>query len=232
MSEQQVSTATPDPQIETPPVIEEKTYRYQATDEQGHPIGRPTVIKYKTEEELAAGVQRAARAIEAAKRTPDPKPAPKEPTVQELQADIARMKEREAGQEFVANHPEYHNVEANGRMISDYLSSRDLPKTRNNIEIAFAALSNEGALIQRPVPEPSPAPPAPDPNPAPTRQAAPVSGVKPGSTTGRVVAPKALTLADVYAMPPDEYKRRCQDPKFVAEVNRLGAERIAKRRSA
>lgn len=232
MPEPQESTVTQDPQIETPPAPEEKTYRYQATDEHGSPIGRPTVIKYKTEEELAAGVQRAARAIEAAKRTPDPKPAPKEPTVQELQAEVTRMKEREAGQEFVASHPEYHNVEANGRMISDYLTSRDLPKTRNNIEIAFAALSNEGALIQRPAPEPPPATPAPDPNPAPQRQVAPVSGVKPGSTTGRAVPPKALTLADVYAMPPEEFRRRKQDPNFIAEVNRLGAERVAKRRSA
>lgn len=228
--EPQVSTATPE--VTDQPPVEEKTYRYQATDERGQPIGRPTVIKYKTEEELAAGVQRAARAIEAAKRTPDPAPEAKEPTVAELQAKLNRIEEERAGAEFISHHPEYHNVEANGRLIADYLKSRGLPKTRNNIEIAFANLSNDGALIQRPTLEVTPAPPAADPNPTPSRPATPVAGVKPGSTTGRQIPSKPLTLADVYAMPPDEYKRRCKDPKFVAEVNRLGAERTAKRRTA
>src|SRR5258708_3663370 len=42
--------------IETP-AVEEKTYVYQPTDEQGRPIGGKQVIKYVTQEDLVSKLQ-------------------------------------------------------------------------------------------------------------------------------------------------------------------------------
>lgn len=220
----QTEPVEPTTVVEQPPEPQEKTYRYQATDEFGRPIGRPTVIKYKTEDELVAGIQKAANAIQAATRTPDLKPEAKEPTIQELQAKLTRLEEIRMQERFLATHPEYYNVEANGQILTDYLRARDLPITGRNLEIAYSQLNLQGALIPRPIPE-SPAPA----NPV-VRTAAPVAaGVKPGTITNRPVPPRPLTLADINAMPTEEFKRRCKDENFVALVNRLGVEAKLKR---
>ena len=229
MSQETPSTFTQEiteqaPTQETPPVAPvEKTYRYQANDDLGRPIGRPTVIKYTSDEELVAGIQKAAHAIEAAQRTPDPKPAAKEPTAQEVQKELDVIKAQQAGAQFVAAHPDYYNVAANGQLIAEYLQNRDLPKTLRNIEIAYAALNLQDALIQRPTPAEIVV--ADNPPARTAAPATPVAGVKPGSSSARFVSPKSLTLTDVVNMPTADYKRRMKDPQFVALVNRLGFER-------
>lgn len=233
---QQESIPVTPQQTDTPP--EQKVYSYQAHDEDGNPLGRPTVIKYTTDEELIKGMERAnemaVRALYAKNLQPEPAPEPKEQTPAELQARLDDYDRFKAGTQFVGRHPEYYNVEANGHLITKYLIDNKLDqRSVVNLEIAYAALQREGRLIERPNPTPEPAPktepaanPAPPVTPAATK---PAPGVKPGEFTARPQPKKALTLADVQAMPPAEYRRRCQDPKFVEQVNRLGAEARAKR---
>lgn len=220
--------------------LEEKTYTYHAKDEQGNPLGRPTVIKYHTEAELIAGMEKAneaaVRALYARNQTPDPEPEAKEPTLQELAEFKRKVEIRDAGISFINTHPDYHNVEANGFAITEYLIKNKMSQSSaKNIEIAYEALNREGKLLERPAPSSAPATPAVTANPEPVvvtpapPEVRPVPGVKPGSMTNRIVPKKGLTLADVNALSPAERREKMRDPVFVAEVNRLGFEAQAKR---
>lgn len=241
MSEQVQESIPEVPSTDPPPQPEVKTYSYQAVDEEGAPLGRPTVIKYTTEAELIAGMETAnkmlVRALYTKNLTPEPAPEPKEQTPAELQARLDELDRHKAGSQFVSRHPDYYNVEANGHLITRYLLNNKLDqRSVTNLEIAYVALQREGRLIERPNPTPDPVSPAtpPDPaaNPAPVATPdapKPVPGVQPGQFTARPQPKKSLTLADVRAMPPAEYARRCKDPKFVEQINRLGLEAKSKR---
>lgn len=230
------STSTIAPSTTEAP-LEEKIYRYQPEDDAGNPLGRATVIKYRTEAELIAGMEQAnkmlARALHTRSQTPDPEPETQTPTLEELAAFKRKVEIRDAGISFIATHPDYYNVEANGFLITDYLIKNKMSQSSaKNIEIAYEALNREGKLIERPAPSRAEAEPTPPANPATvaaTPEVKPVPGVKPGSMTARPTPKKGLTLADVNALSPAERREKMRDPSFVAEVNRLGVEARAKR---
>ena len=238
-----MSAATIIPESTSPVVpeaTEEKVYRYQAKDEQGSPLGRPTVIKYRTEAELIAGMEKAnesaVRALYARNQTPDPEPEAKTPTLEELAEFKRKIEMRDAGISFINTHPDYYNVEANGFAITEYLIKNKMSQSSaKNIEIAYEALNREGKLIDRPAPSSVAATPAVTANPEPvvatpaSPEVRPAPGVKPGTMTNRIVPKKGLTLADVNALSSAERREKMRDPAFVAEVNRLGFEAQAKR---
>jgi hypothetical protein len=203
------------------PAPEELVLEYQPMDEQGQPIGKKTVIKGTSWEEIARkqitvnemAVRAYIREKKAREAVSQPKSnePPKELTpeevagkVQKIDLYLEQQRRNTAAIRFMRSHPnDYYVCDANNAAMDGYLEQNGLDYTPENYEIAFAALSD--SLAQ------SPAPPAPEANPAPAPKPRATPDIVPGSFNGAPAPkPKGLTKADYLKMAvkdPKEYQR-------------------------
>ena len=208
------------------PAPEELVLEYQPTDEQGNAIGKKTVIKGVSWEEIARKQvdvnQQAVRAyhrIKNAKPTARPEEVKFTPEqeaklnelgigkrIQEIDLYREQQRRNSAAIRFLRSHAnDYYVCDANNAALDGYLEQNGLDYTPENYEIAFAALSD--SLAQSPAVTPraeaNPVPPASKPRATPD--------IRPGELNG-TPAPKSkgLTKADYLKMAvrdPKEYQR-------------------------
>lgn len=207
------------------PAPEELVLKYQPTDEQGNPIGKETVIKGATWEEIARkqitvnemavrAYHRERKAREAVSQPKNGEPpktlTPEEVAgrVQQIDVYLEQQRRNSAAIRFMRSHPnDYYVCDANNAAVDGYLEQNGLDYTYENYEIAFAAMKD--SLAQSPAAAPEP--PAPEANPAPPPKPRATPDIRPGELNGAPRPPsKGLTKADYLKMAvqnPKEYQR-------------------------
>jgi hypothetical protein len=141
---------------------------------------------------------------------------------------------------FVQATPDYYPVQQNRDKLFGALKDNLLDLTRNNLQLVYQTLSDQGELIAWPD-EPTDGPtkpngqqrearPSPEPNsPSPTSTSRPRSvatGIRNSDASASAPpppTPKKITRADIERMSRAEYQERLRDPAFKKAVDALGA---------
>jgi hypothetical protein len=61
-------------------------------------------------------------------------------------AEVEQQRDLNAANQFLKEHPEYFNSDANGKIIFDWLKFQRVPVTLKNLTVAFRVLSADGKL--------------------------------------------------------------------------------------
>lgn len=203
----------------TPARVEPKMQGKPMTDEERMQIG--------------LDLQDPRKAAEAAKRVVEsvvPVTEITEEVKRQAQQQGIEARRRLAG-EFFARHPEYNNA-ASGALLGKWLVENGYEFSLDNLEIAFAAISDR--LAQNPpknaVPDnaaPGNELPNPGASPSPTRRV-PVSGISNSQASGTPRNELALTRAqalDMLHKEPRRYEAWMKDPAKNAILNKALAGR-------
>jgi hypothetical protein len=175
-------------------------------------------------------------------------------TLNEQQIISIQLLARSNAATFIETTPDFYNCEENLGTMTSWMLKNGLAPTVKNFEEAYSRLNGAGLLLESPiVREDAPArentvansqpPAAPvsriteQEEPQEKRQLRVPSGLNSSiaSSTGIVLETPTITLAQIDRMSSDDYKKACRDPKFVAIVEKLEAERrqrLATRQSA
>jgi hypothetical protein len=66
-------------------------------------------------------------------------------------AEVEQQRDLNAANQFLKEHPEYFNSDANSKIIFDWLKVQQVPITVKNLTVGFRALSADGKLESFPV---------------------------------------------------------------------------------
>jgi hypothetical protein len=121
---------------------------------------------------------------------------------------------------FLAEHPEYYRSENNRQALEGEIIRRGYDLTRNNLNIVYEQLTEDGVLEQ------APAPPPPQTNgESEHRSVARASGLRSSDANGMKPPPPKpkplITWAEIEKMSRSEYEERCRDPQFRRAVDNL-----------
>lgn len=120
---------------------------------------------------------------------------------------------------FLDRYPDFQKSSQNEKLILDYLTSRNMDYTADNLSLAYEDLTASD-LLQLKTTSSAPLAPAS----ASVRPRSTSTGISSQGATRPQPKPVGLTANEVYAMSSAEYKRRISsDPVFKAQVEKLFA---------
>jgi hypothetical protein len=151
---------------------------------------------------------------------------------------LANIEARQEAEAFAYANPEYYVCVDNFQTITAWMVKNGLSPVRENFQLAYDTLKEQGLMIQAPIPQaPIPVPPVAvvppvvPPAPVETREPLPVPPVRPApsgltrdftSSDGTPPPKVTLTIRDVERMPSAEYKHRIlTDKTFAKQVDEL-----------